>query len=125
MPRSVVTRPQFDDSFRCCSAPNTKISGEPPFWPWLVRCILLLGCVVRHSMLHIQQLLVVPHILMPRSKLHAPSCRKSKVRNYFWTPLQHVQDVHRVEELRVFGQRVTPTRGTTHTRPLRLGGGVH
>jgi hypothetical protein len=22
--------------------PNTKISGEPPFEPWLVRCILLL-----------------------------------------------------------------------------------
>ena len=23
--------------------PNTKISGEPPFWPWLVRCNSLLG----------------------------------------------------------------------------------
>jgi len=26
-----------------CRPANTKISGEPPFEPWLVRCILLLG----------------------------------------------------------------------------------
>jgi hypothetical protein len=25
---------------------NTKISGEPPFWPWLVRCILLLASML-------------------------------------------------------------------------------